>query len=407
MSRVAANAFWLVLAQVGGMFLPLVELPVLARALGQHAYGQILFALGVALTASVFVEFGFNFSAARSIVGIRDDRPAMARLVTNVLAAKLFLSVITALAVACILASGTGDTALPGHWFAWIGLLIIAFGFSPLWYYIGMENLVLPALLDLGLRSTGLAFIITLVASTAHAQRVLIIQSAVGVANTLIPTVILLRRTGMGPFSLSGTWLVLRESWELFLYKGAQSVMGSIASTLLGLFGGARMVGAFVPAEKLVRASAGLAGLALNAAFPHLVRVQSGSREAAKRLVGLCLLIFGGATVLFALLTVWLAPLVVKLVFGPGYDNAIELLRMLIWIVPFRVSSMIMAILWFIPAGREDVASRVMLLNIVIVCLLASALVPFFGGLGMTFAFLCSETTMFSILLFLFCRRPL
>jgi O-antigen/teichoic acid export membrane protein len=407
MSRIVANAFWLVTAQVGGMIIPLIELPVLARALGQYAYGQILFALGLALTASVFVEFGFNYSAARSVVRMKDDRTAMAKLVGDVMAAKLVLSAVVFLAVAGVLLAAHGDTALPGGWFAWIGLFIIAFGFSPIWYYIGTENLVLPALLDLGLRSIGLLLIISLISSPEHVQRVLIIQSSVGTANTLIPTLILLRRTGIGPFSLAGTWRALRESWELFLYKGAQSIMASIASTLLGLFGGARLVGAFAPAEKLVRASAGMAGLALNAVFPHLVRVRSGSRDAARRLVGRCLLIFGGATILFALVTVWLAPLVVRLVFGPGYDNAIVLLRMLVWIVPLRVSSMTIAILWFIPGGREDVASRAMLANIFVVCLLASLLVPFWGGLGMTLAFICSEITMFSILLVFFCRKPL
>ncbi|MDR3631870.1 MAG: oligosaccharide flippase family protein [Desulfocapsaceae bacterium] len=405
MSRVASNAFWLVLAQVGGMCIPLVELPVLARALGQHAYGRILYAMGIALTASVFVEFGFNFSAARSLVRVRDDAAALAQLVTNVLAAKLFLGIIVALAVAAVLACGSGDAALPGQWYVWIGLLILVFGFSPLWYYIGTEDLVLPALLDVGLRTAGLLCIIALVSAPEHARRVLIIQSTVGLANTGIPTLILLRRAGAGPFSLSGTWLVLRESWELFLFKGAQSIMGSIASTLLGFFGGARVVGAFVPAEKLVRAATGLVSLALNAAFPHLVRVQAASGAAAKRLVGISLLAVGGLTILFALLTVWLAPVVVSLVFGPGYESAIALLRILVWIVPLRVSSMIMAVLWFIPAGREDLASRAMLVNLILVCLLASLLVPSRGGLGMTLTFLCSEVTMFAVLMILFCRK--
>ncbi|CAI0773726.1 Putative O-antigen transporter [Serratia entomophila] len=406
MSRVATNTFWLMLAQIGGLFIPLIELPVLARALGQQGYGQVLYALGIALTASVFVEFGFNFSAARSVVKVRENKRELAQLVTNVLFAKLLLSLAVAGVVGILVFSGTGATAIPHHWFIWISLFILAFGFTPLWYYVGIERLILPALLDLGLRSTGLMFTILLVSSPQHAQRVLTIQATVGIINTLLPTLLMIRTTGLGGVSLRGAITALRESWELFLYKGAQSIMGSIASTLLGLLGGARAVGAFVPAEKLVRAASGLAAPVLNAAFPHLVRLQSDSAHAAKRVVSLAVGVLFLATVVFAVLTVCVAGWVVNIVFGPGYQDAIELLRLLVWIVPLRICSMALAILWFIPGGKEQVASRVMMLNIVIICLLAFLLVPTLGGLGMTIAFLAAEVTMFSLLLFLFCRKP-
>ncbi|WP_442801083.1 oligosaccharide flippase family protein [Serratia rubidaea] len=405
MSRIASNTFWLMLAQIGGLFIPLIELPVLARALGQQSYGQVLYALGIALTASVFVEFGFNFSAARSLVKIKDQPRQIAQLVTNVLTAKLFLSLVVSIAVALLMFSGVGATAIPSHWLLWISLFILAFGFTPLWYYVGIERLIFPALLDLALRSTGLLLTVILVAAPQHAQRVLTIQATVGIINTLVPTLLMIRKTGLAPVSLSGAKQVIKESWELFLYKGAQSIMGSIASTLLGLLGGARAVGAFVPAEKLVRAASGLAAPVLNAAFPHLVKVQSDCKHAAKRIVGLTLLALAAMTLIFALLTVWLAPWVVNIVFGPGYQDAIELLRILVWIVPLRICSMALAILWFIPIGKERVASRVMMVNIMMICLLAFLLVPTLGGLGMTIAFLSAEITMFVLLMIFFINK--
>ncbi|PVZ85768.1 flippase [Serratia sp. S1B] len=405
MSRVATNTFWLMLAQIGGLFIPLIELPVLARALGQQGYGQVLYALGIALTCSVFVEFGFNFSAARSVVKAQGDRRKLAQLVTNVLVAKLILSLAVYLVVTTLFLSGSGATAIPPNWFIWIFISILAFGFTPIWYYIGIERLILPALLDLGLRSTGLLFTVLLVSSPQHSQRVLIIQATVGIINTLLPTLLMLRRTGFGRINVLGAITVLRESWELFLYKGAQSIMGSIASTLLGLFGGARAVGAFVPAEKLVRAASGLAAPMLNAAFPHMVRLQSNSAHRAKKVISLALIAIATAAVIFSMVVVWLAPWIVNLVFGPGYQDAIEILKILVWVVPLRVCNMVLAILWFIPIGKERVASRVMMFNIIIICLLAFLLIPTWGGMGMTIAFLAAETMMFCVLLFLFCKK--
>lgn len=405
MSRVAVNAAWLFLAQIGGLLIPLIELPVLARALQQQAYGQTLYALGIAMTAAIFVEFGFTFSAARRVVAAQGDRLKLGQIVSDVMLGKLLLSTAVGIVIAIMMLSGTGATPLPGSWFIWIGLFIVAFGFSPMWYYFGMEKLMLPAMLDLALRATGLLLIVLTVSMPQHAQRVLAIQSTVGVFNTLIPTLVMVRRTGLGRFSLSGAWSVLKESWELFLYKGAQAVMGSVASTILGSLGGARAVGAFVPAEKLVRAATGLAGPLLNAAFPHLVRMQANSAKAAKRIVTLWLLTLALLTIAFAALTTCLAPWLVHLAFGPGYSNAVELLKLLVWIVPLRVCSMAMAILWFIPAGLEQIASRAMILNIAVVSSLAAALVPHWGGLGMTIAFFVAESMMCAVLIYFFTKK--
>ena len=135
MSRVATNTAWLMIAQIGGLVIPLIELPVLAHALGQQGYGQVLYALGIALTASVFVEFGFNFSAARSVVKAQGNQKQLAQLVTNVLLAKLLLSLVVGIIVAILIFSGIGATTIPNHWFIWISLFILAFGFTPLWYY--------------------------------------------------------------------------------------------------------------------------------------------------------------------------------------------------------------------------------------------------------------------------------
>ncbi|MCG9529014.1 oligosaccharide flippase family protein, partial [Providencia rettgeri] len=287
MFRVITNTFWLMLAQIGGLIVSLLELPVLARALGQQSYGQVLYAIGVAITISVFIEFGFNFSAARSAAKIRENKQELAQLITNVLSAKLLLSFVVACIINTLIYFCASTTEIPYHWFIWISFFTFALGFTPLWYYVGIEKLVLPIILDLCLRCIGLVFIITLVSSPNHAQRVLVIQSIISTINTLVPTLLMIRTTGFGVFSLRGTINILKEGWELFLYKGTQNIMGSVSSSLLGLLNGALAIGTFVPAEKLVRAAIGLAIPALNAAFPHIVRLQTHSANTTKRIVSI------------------------------------------------------------------------------------------------------------------------
>jgi len=405
MSRVATNAFWLYVAQIGGLVIPLVELPFLARALGQESFGAVLYALGLALTASVFVEFGFIFSAARTTVAVRHDRARLAQLTTDVLTAKALLGSAVVSLVAVFVLSGLGATYIPAHWIGWIAVAIFGFGFSPMWYFVGIERLILPAMLDLGLRTLGLVLVVLLVKNPAHGERVLMIQALVGAANTLIPTIMMLRMTGFGQVSLSGARRVFSQSSEIFLYKASQNILASLSSTLLGSLGGARAVGAFVPAEKLVRAASGLAGPLFNAMFPHAVSLRKDA-SAARSLAMSVLIAVLFCGILFAAAATVLADRAVNFVFGPGYEEAAVLLRLLVWVVPIRIASMALALLWFIPSGNEWFASRAMMVNIFGITALAIALVPSLGGLGITIAFLFSESVMLAVLLFMFVRRP-
>lgn len=390
------------LAQIGGLIVSLLELPVLARALGQQSYGQVLYAIGVAITISVFIEFGFNFSAARSAAKIRENKQELAQLITNVLSAKLLLSFVVACIINTLIYFCASTTEIPYHWFIWISFFTFALGFTPLWYYVGIEKLVLPIILDLCLRCIGLVFIITLVSSPNHAQRVLVIQSIISTINTLVPTLLMIRTTGFGVFSLRGTINILKEGWELFLYKGTQNIMGSVSSSLLGLLNGALAIGTFVPAEKLVRAAIGLAIPALNAAFPHIVRLQTHSANTTKRIVSIIIIMIFIVSIVFITLTTYLASWIVNTIFGSEYQDAIILLKLLVYIVPLRICSMTLAILWFIPRGKEVIASRTMILNILITLLVAIILVPDFGALGMCISLLTAELTIFFLLLFLF-----
>ncbi|MCW2256816.1 PST family polysaccharide transporter [Providencia alcalifaciens] len=403
MSRIVTNTFWLILAQIGGLLISLIELPVLARALGQEMYGQVLYVLSIALIASIFVEFGFNYSAARSVVKVRDNKQKLSILVTNVLTAKLFLSLFVVAIVAIFVLSDTGMTAIPSYWMIWISLFIFAFGFTPIWYYIGIEKLIFPALLELSFRSVGLLLTILLISSPQDAQRVLIIQATVGVINTFIPTWLMLRSTGFCRISLKHAINVIQESWQAFLYKGSQSVMNSISSSLLGLLGGANFVGSFVPAEKLVRAVSGFATPVLNTLFPHLVRIQSGTDLNAKKAIYIALVIFCLGSLIFSTFISFHTEWIVLTVFGIGYQNAVVFLNILIWIIPLRVSSLILAS-WFISGGREQIASRTSIINILTTCLFAFLFVPKFGGIGMTIALLLAEILPFSLLLYFFVK---
>ncbi|MEW9808968.1 MAG: oligosaccharide flippase family protein [Candidatus Symbiodolus clandestinus] len=397
--RLVNNVVWGIFSQVGGLLIPLIELPILARALGQQMYGQVLYVLSIALTASVFVEFGFSFSASRQVIKVKDDRQALAQLITDVFLAKLLLSMLVGVVLSVWLWGSSSASIITDRWLLWIAAFTVSFGFSPIWYYIGIGNLKLPALFDLGIRSIGLGAIVLSVSAPQHAERVLAIQAVVGMVNTLVPSLLMIRSTGLGRLSFQGAKDVLQESWTLFLYKGAQNIIGSMASTLLGSLSTPQAVGAFAPAEKLVRAASSLVMPVLNAVFPKAVELQIAKKVVKKKLlVGILVLLLIGI-LLFSGLIVWMAPLIIQKIFGLEFQAAIPVLRGLVWIIPLRAFNLILTMLWLIPRGAERIAAQALLMNFVVICVFAVVLVPRLGSLGMAIALLVAEA-MLCIILF-------
>ena len=142
---VSQNAFALYWVQVATFIAPLVTLPYLSRVLGAHAFGLVVFSLSLSFVLGLCVDFGFPAWATRMAAALRNDRPALARLASRVLSAKLALS----------LGSygrrgnraGRGSQAPRGALlvlFAWVAA--VANGLTPTWFFIGLERVKLISL---------------------------------------------------------------------------------------------------------------------------------------------------------------------------------------------------------------------------------------------------------------------
>ncbi len=58
---------WLTALQALAMALPLLSMPILARALGVAAFGQVMWALGLSVLAVVWVDAGLNGESQRQV----------------------------------------------------------------------------------------------------------------------------------------------------------------------------------------------------------------------------------------------------------------------------------------------------------------------------------------------------
>src|SRR3954451_2672638 len=137
---VSQNAFALYVVQFAVSVIPLVTLPWIARKLGPHELGLVVFGQAFSWMLTLVMEFGFNASGPRAVARTRDDPDELARAVSAIQGAKVALSVLaTVIAVGSLFAVPI-FRAHPGYLaLAWVTALFQ--GISPGWFFVGIERM--------------------------------------------------------------------------------------------------------------------------------------------------------------------------------------------------------------------------------------------------------------------------
>jgi O-antigen/teichoic acid export membrane protein len=397
MSQVVRNSTWLTAAHLAGYAIPLLELPILTRALGPEVYGGVVFALSLALALSLLVEFGFNLSASREIARVRDDPAAVARVVGNVLVAKTLLVIV----IAGLCSIGfyflgkpeplARDLIVP------TALFVLAFGFSPFWFFQGLERMVGPILLNLALRVMGLGLLWIFVRGEGDGAIALYLLAVVGLANTVITLVWMFRQTAFPVFSLAGGLQEVARGWHAFIYRSANDVLMSASPALLGMASGRYQTGVYVPAEKLVKAVAGMATPVLTAFFPFLSRRFSETGRISGWPV---VFLLTGFSVVGALVLAFLAPWLIGLLAGEAFADSVDLLRLFVWLIPLRVMNQSLGLAVLMPLGRDRWAGYSLLASAVVAMTFGFFLSREFGAKGMVAGLLAGEALLAISLLF-------
>ncbi|AZF09907.1 hypothetical protein C4J93_1695 [Pseudomonas sp. R2-37-08W] len=403
MFTVFKNMSLLFVVQLFGYLVPILEIPVLARSLGVQEYGKVVLVQSIALLSSLVVEYGFSLSAARQVSLVKTDMSTLSKVFGEVMSAKVIISSIIsfiAFIFYTFFYSNTFEIEVVGLGF----LYFLAFGFSPFWFFQGLEKIALVVFLEVALRISSLLCLFIFIRHPSDALFALAILATFALANTLIGNYICYRGGCRIRFSLSGGWLQIRKGFHVFIYKSSNNILLSAGPALVGLLCGKVAVSGYVPAEKIIRGFVGFINPVLIGFFPYLNRQYLSSAKAASKLswiiVGLMFLL--GCVSALAI-SVAGGFLISKLL-GADFEQATTTLQVFVWIIPFRMANQALGLCMLIPRGMDKVASSAMLLFSVMSILLASLLSIKYYVNGIVFGFVLAEIMLCVTLLILSCR---
>jgi PST family polysaccharide transporter len=388
--RTAQNLLALYGVQFANYLLPLVTLPYLARVLGPQGWGALAVVQSFAQYLSLLIEYGFNLSATREVARHRADPNKLAQLLAGVLGAKICLSLLAILLTLGL--SAWVDNLGRDPRLLWAGVFwAVALAFSPVWFFQGLERLRLVAGLEVGTKLVALLLIFALVREAADAWKVLFLQGLASALASGLALFLAYREVGFRWPGWHSVGEALRSGWSLFFFRAAVSLYTVGNVFILGLFVAPQQVAYYAGAERLTKAFLGLLE-PLNRTFlprlSHLVRHNLSQAARLAQLIvvsmGLLGLLFGGGVVL-------LAPLLVHLLLGPGFEPAIPLMRILALLLPLIAVNLALGLQWMVALGLDRAYNYITvgagLLNIGF----AIVLVPLFFQSGMAWAVVSTE----------------
>ncbi|MBZ5579519.1 MAG: flippase [Acidobacteriia bacterium] len=395
---VVKNAVALYGVQIGRKVIPLASIPYLARVLGPAGWGEVAFVTALAELIVILIEFGFTLSATRSIARFRDDPLERGKIATGVFCAQMILA---ACGVGLALIAAPFIPLLRDHpALLAAGLLYaVAQGFVPLWYFQGMERIRLVAVLEISAKVSALGALFVFVKGPHDVWRAVAIQALSPSLCLLLGIVLAFRTSTVCRPRRHLVNAALRESWDMFLFRSAESLYGVANAFLLGLFAPAAIVGYFSAAEKVSKATAGLVNPIRESLYPRISHLMRGDRAEGARLarIGSGLMVAIGFLLSAALFT--FADYVIGVLMGGRFEPAVGVLRILSPLPFLLATTFASGQMWLFPLQKDRTVLRVVVRAALINVSLSFLLGPKWGHLGMASAVLISESVVAGSLL--------
>jgi PST family polysaccharide transporter len=401
---VSQNALALHLVQIGNLVVPLITLPYVSRVLGSDGFGLVAFSQSLSFLLGMVIGWGFDQWASREASVKRDDPGGLSALTAQVVGARLILSAV-ALVIAGLVYLTSGTTSGSPEFIAMAWLAAVATGFTPLWFFLGVERLRMPSSIALGVRVVAAALTFVLVQNSGDAWIVMALFTGSAVLGALITTGMLFRRVDLRRPAVRPALSAIRAGTALFAGIAGLSLYTSMNVVLLGFLGTRAEVAHFSAAERVIRAAIQLLQPITTAIYPRITYLESsGNHRRALRLLlmgaGVVLAIaLVGAAVMFVL-----APELVRLVYGNQFADAAGVLRVMSALLP--ITTMAYAAGTWLMVKRQDARiMRITLAGGILNIALAPLLVHLWGIDGMAVSVVSAEFAVMTLALIVAARR--
>jgi len=337
--------------------------------------GDIAFAAAVVVYFQTIVDWGFNYSAARDVARNKNDIDAVSRIYSNVMTAKLFLTIVCALIFTALVFS------VPAFYEKRL-LMFVTYLYIPCglliqeWLFQGLEKMRYFTILNLILKFlfTAAIFIFIREKSDFILQPLL---NACGNFAVGIASIIIIRKKLKIKYirpNMQSILTSIKGSTDVFINQLMPNLYNSFSVMLLGFFGGSVANGKLDGGTKFVNLCNQMMSVVTRTFFPFLSRNIEKHAVYAKWNIIISSLI---SVMLFLF-----APLIVDIFLTEEFLDSIIVLRIMAISVLFLTLSSIYGTNYLIVQNKEKILRHITVISSLIGFAMSVPMVYYFGYIG-------------------------
>lgn len=270
--KVIENYFFMTILQVLNALFYLLIYPFLIRTLGAESYGLYVFVTAIISYFVIFIGFGFDLPAVKSIAQNVDDLSCKIHTLSCIFTAKIYLEVLSLIVFTIIIFS------IPAFRVNWFLFYICFFQtltniLFPQWYFQGVQRMRIVTYIQLIFKIISLPLIFLTIHSSTDLWIFLVITSSVSVAGAATAAFIVHFKEGVQirwmPYPEVRIWF--KDAFPFFLSSSAGIIKEQSIAVIIGLFFGMRDVAIYDLANKIVIVPRTLLMSVNGALFPKII----------------------------------------------------------------------------------------------------------------------------------------
>lgn len=320
--NLAKNTFFLYLMQIANYVFPLLTFPYLTRVLGEEKYGVVVFGNAVMAYFMLLQEFGFILSATNLCSQCRDSKEKLGHITFGVIGAKILLASFGAivLIVCCnYIAAFSAHKAF--FYLYYVGTTLNIF--LPDYLFRGIEKMSILTYRVLFSKLVYTALVFGLIHSPEDYSFVPVATIGGTVVSVVLTWLDIFRKRYVEfvRVSVKDSFLYLKQAATFFISRVAVSMYTTLNTVLLGLKFPNAELALYGTANNLTNMCRTMISPVSDSIYPYMVKNKN------YRLVKKLILLFEPVIIAGCILLYFIAPMVIRIVCGNGYDGAVPVLR--------------------------------------------------------------------------------
>ncbi len=382
-----SNFAYLSLLQIIGYIFPLITLPYVSRVVGVAGIGKIAFASAVIMWFHTVVDWGFNYTATRDVARCRDDKEMVSKIFSNVLWAKVILMLISFVVLLLCIA------VIPifrEHALVLLVTYLMIPGYIcfPDWFFQALEKMQYITWLNFVIKLffTIAIFIFIKQAEDYYYQPLFISLGFILSGMIAMYIIVICWKYTIHKPHWSTVLKTIKSSTDVFINNIAPNLYNSLSVVLLGAWHGDIATGIYNAGKNFLTVCYKLLGMIPRVFFPFIARRIDKHSLFARLYIGISAI---GTIGLFAF-----APLIIKIFYGPGFEESVTILRMVsISLVLLAIES-VYGTNYLLQVGEERLLRNITLVSSIIAFLAALPLIYFLDYTGVAIVYLFANSML-------------